>query len=410
MSNSSLKSAAPHQGCPIDHSKFGTQKTARESYHSKPALEQDAEGNWHVYSYEAAKTVLRSGGVKQAGFQADEMEKLPSAMRDPILFQEGKVHRDQRTKTARFFTPSVTDKNYRAFMNAFADNALAELQRNRQADLSQLSLKLAVEVAAQVVGLNNSRIKGMARRLEAFFAMSGKTEGDWFGNLRKFVQSQVSTAKFFFADVQPAINARKKEPKEDLISHLISEEYTSLEILIECITFAAAGMITTREFISLCSWHLFEQPALRDQYMNADQKDRYKILHELLRLEPVVGHLYRRATEDLQIEAGGAQYHIKKGERIVLHVYAHNADEQVVGEAPDTTCPARELPRGVSDSVMSFGDGNHRCPGAYIAIQETDIFLRKLFSLEGLTMVKAPDLTWNELVKGYELRDFQVRL
>ena len=50
--------------------------------------------------------------------------------------------------------------------------------------------------------------------------MSGKTEGDWFGNFRKFVQSQVSTAKFFFADVQPAINARKKEPKEDLLSHL----------------------------------------------------------------------------------------------------------------------------------------------------------------------------------------------
>ncbi|MEM7655040.1 MAG: cytochrome P450 [Bacteroidota bacterium] len=410
MSNPSSTPTTPHATCPIDHSKLSAQKTGRESYAGKAALEQDAKGDWQVYGYQPAKLILRSGKVKQAGFQADEMEKLPSAMRDPILFQEGKTHREQRVKTAKFFTPRVTDENYRVFMNTFADKALAGLISSKRADLSQVSLQLAVDVAAQVVGLNHSRFRGMAGRLEAFFTTYPHDNANWIGKLRKFVRNQASSLQFFLADVQPAIAARKKESQEDLITHLISEGYTNLEILIECITFAAAGMVTTREFISVCAWHLFSQVELKEQYLAADQKERYKILHELLRLESVVGHLYRRATDDITIELPEGTHHIKAGERIVLHVYGHNVDEQVVGEAAQMACPVRNLPKGVGDAVMSFGDGNHRCPGAYIAIQETDIFLQKLFQLDGLHMIKEPNLSWNDLVKGYELRDFQVGL
>ena len=56
--------------------------------------------------------------------------------------------------------------------------------------------------------------------------------------------------------------------------------------------------------------------------------------------------------------------------------------------------------------MLSFGDGAHRCPGAYIAIQESDIFLRKLLAIDGLQIVKAPDLSWGELTQGYEFRNF----
>ena len=49
---------------------------------------------------------------------------------------------------------------------------------------------------------------------------------------------------------------------------------------------------------------------------------------------------------------------------------------------------------------------HHRCPGAYIALQETDIFLQRLLRVDGLRIVKKPSVTWNALVTGYELRDF----
>jgi cytochrome P450 len=92
---------------------------------------------------------------------------------------------------------------------------------------------------------------------------------------------------------------------------------------------------------------------------------------------------------------------------IDLHIYAANADEYVVGEQPLALCPGRVLrAERVSLAVMGFGDGHHRCPGAYIAMQETDIFLQRLLALEGLRIERTPALTWNDLVPGYELRHF----
>ena len=397
-----------HTGCPVDHSKLSEQRTSRETLAGRPAIEQRANGEWHIYGYAEAKTVLRSAHTRQAGFHAEEMEKLPRTMRDPILFQEGQSHREQRTKTARFFTPVRTDEAYRGFMEAFADDIIAKLERGRAADLSDLSMTLAVEVAAQVVGLTNSRIGGMSERVERFFAEPVSLDSS-AGKALHFALNQLRIGKFFFADVQPAIAARRRQPREDLISHLISEGYTNAEILVECMTFAAAGMITTREFISVCAWHLLDNPELRAQYLSAPEPERYKLLHELLRLEPVVGHLHRTATADIDIVSDAQTYTVPEGAHIVLHIYGTNTDERVVGEAPERACPARALPKGVGDPVMSFGDGHHRCPGAYIAIQETDIFLQKLLSLN-VRVKRAPDLSWNELVKGYELRKFMLEL
>jgi cytochrome P450 len=72
-----------------------------------------------------------------------------------------------------------------------------------------------------------------------------------------------------FLDVQPAIKARRRQLQEDVISHLISQGYNDTEILTECVTYAAAGMVTTREFISVAAWQLLEQPALRTRYLAA---------------------------------------------------------------------------------------------------------------------------------------------
>ena len=397
---------APHRGCPIDHSNLSETKTMRVAPHVK-AVEQDAAGRWHVYGYAEARAFLRAEGTRQAGFRAERIDKLPQTMRDPILYQEGEAHREQRTKTARFFTPKTTDDKYRGFMEAFADEVLADFQRSRRADLSVLSMRMAVQVAAQVVGLTNSRRPGMNRRIEAFIE-EPEPDAPKLVRLRDWLKSQVSVGRFFFLDVQPAIRARRAEPREDVISHTLSEGYSPTEILTECVTYAAAGMVTTREFISVAAWHLLEHPDLRQNYLSGEQTERYRILHELLRLEPVVGTLFRRVVEEVTLESGGGTVTIPAGAQVSLHVGAANTDVGVVGEAPLAACPARGLPRGVPEPVLSFGDGHHRCPGAYVAIQESDIFLRKFLALPGLRVEKQPDLSYNDLVQGYELRDFVV--
>ena len=167
-------------------------------------------------------------------------------------------------------------------------------------------------------------------------------------------------------------------------------------------------MVTTREFIVMAAWHLLGNDTLRETYVNADEKARQNILQEILRLEPVVGHLYRRAVKSLTLEHEGETLTIPAGALLDLDIRAANADPGTVGAEPLQLCPARTLERGVQGAVMSFGDGHHRCPGAYIALQESDIFLTRLFGLP-LTAERAPKLEWNDLVTGYELRGLVVR-
>lgn len=395
--------------CPVDHTALRQQKTARVIEPTGRPIEQDAAGVWHVRGYEQARTILRSSDTKQAGFKAELLERIPQRMNQPILYQEGKPHHEQRRQTARFFTPKAVSENYRALMEAFADRLIEVFKRRQHADLSTLSMKLAVRVAGEVVGLTNSRWPGLDRRLNAFFS-NDATTWSWSPRaLLNIVRNQARVAAFFYIDVKPAIEARRRRPQADVISHLLAQSYSDTEILTECITYAAAGMATTREFISIVTWHLLEQPELRERYLHSSEDQRQALLQEMLRLEPVVGHLYRRTTADVQLPNGPTPVTIPSGSLIDLHLYAINADEAVVGDLPLAICPQRELhAERVGGAVMGFGDGHHRCPGAYIALQETDIFLQRLLRLPDLKIVQKPSVSWNDLIAGYEIRNFML--
>ncbi len=395
-------------GCPVA---YGGQKGRRGLDLTAPLVECDAKGVWHIRGFAEARAVLQSDHTKQAGFNAELVVESAGLTKQPVLYQEGKDHHEQRRETARFFTPKTVSTSYQRMMEEAADRIVLQLKRKQRADLSQLSLGLAVQVAGQVVGLTNSRVRGMAGRLEAFFRLPDPSSGlTWRVRARQILNLRHLLA-FYWLDVLPAIQARRIQPQEDVISHLLAHNYTNREILTECVTYAAAGMVTTREFISMATWHFLDKPALRARYLVAGDEERTAMLHEVLRLEPIVAYLYRRTTAEVRITSAGKPVAIPAGALIQLHVDASNADERVTGAEPLALCPGRTLhtPRAGA-MLLSFGDGHHRCPGAYIAIQESDIFLRRLLRLKSLRMEAPPTLTWNALTTGYDLRRFWLRV
>ncbi len=406
--------SSPTGGCPFHGAGTASaRKSARPGETLTPAFEvcRDAGGErWTIRSFALARAVLREGeATRQAGFGAEVAGQAAQTMRPPILYLEGAEHKAQRTATARFFTPQTVGREYREMMEALSDELIADLRARGEADLSGLSTRLAVQVAAQVVGLTNSSVRGMGRRLDTFFE-DDPTGFSWRPDkLWRFLRTQSALLRFFYQDVKPAIRARRRSPQEDVISHLIDKGYKDLEILTECVTYAAAGMVTTREFIAMAAWHLLADKPLRERYLAADEAKRQRVLQEILRLEPVVGHLYRRSTKPLTLTHEGETFTIPKGALIDLDLRAANADAEAVGAAPLQLCPARPLERGVQGAVLSFGDGHHRCPGAYLALQEGDIFLTRLLKLP-LTVAKPPKLSWNDLAAGYVLDGFIVRV
>jgi cytochrome P450 len=410
---SSIDSSA---SCPVHaHSLLPRQKTSPVVEPVDRPVECDEQGVWHIRGFEEARTILRSKDVRQAGFNAEQLNDMQMLRNKPILYLEGKDHQQQRKQTARFFAPKTISSSYCDFIGKLSDQLIRQLKRKKTLDLDRLSLVLAVQVAARVVGLTNSRVPGMTKRLDIFLHMNMGDESPssrWkLLNIIRGVYGQRHMLAFFVLDVLPAVRARQRQLQEDVISHLIGLKYSDLEILTECVTYAAAGMATTREFISIVTWHFLEHPELRERYLAAPEEERFEMLHEVLRLEPVVAHLYRRTVAPLVLTSQGKQITIPEGAMIDLHIYSANADEGVVGEEPLALCPARELHgERIPSMLMSFGDGAHRCPGSFLAIQETDIFLQRLLALDHLRIVRAPRIDRNEAVYSYELRRFMLTI
>lgn len=399
------------QACPAQDQR----KISPKENWSKAPIEVDANGVWHVQGYDEARQVLRSELVTQAGFHSEEVmtETRGMLQNPPILFLDGEVHHQMRRETNKFFTPAITDKQYREFMHEFADQLIDKLKKDKRANLNDLTMEMAMKVAAKVVGLTTSALPGLNNRLIGLLNTSTniKIEPGRKPNKLQLFLSQLPTLKFLMLDVKPSIRAHRKNPQNDVISYLIARNYSDVEILTECIVYGVAGMVTTREFICVALLHLMENPHLRKRMLVGSQEERYAILHEILRLEPIVGHLYRRAQSPIEVKSNDQTITIPAGALIELNIFASNLDDVVVGENSKAVCPERTYHSSlgkVGDAVLSFGDGAHRCPGSFIAIQESDIFLQKLLGIETLRVERPPKLAYNSTVQGYEVKDLPV--
>ncbi len=153
----------------------------------------DEQGVWHVRGYHAARAILRAEQTTQAGFKAEDIYATP-LVNQPILYMEGKAHHEQRRATARFFTPHAT-RTYAALTHSQAEAVLAPLRAGGEADLSRLAMALATRVTAQIVGLTDSWLPGMAGRLAGFLEQE-PTEARWRQQCRRG-PTACSLASFF---------------------------------------------------------------------------------------------------------------------------------------------------------------------------------------------------------------------
>ena len=106
----------------------------------------------------------------------------------------------------------------------------------------------------------------------------------------------------------------------------------------------------------MAAWHLLRDDDLRRRYLVADEPERFAILHEIIRLEPVVGHLYRRAQQEVSVGDGDESWTVEPGDLVDVCVRAANADPRAVGERPLELCPGRELPADAPGDVAAAVD------------------------------------------------------
>ena len=395
------------QGCPF-HSAT-SQRKALKPGDTPTGRVTKRESIWRIGSLAAAKDVLLARHETiQAGFTAEYIPR--NAFRShPILISDGPQHDEQRRKVARFFAPRIVATRYGTLMETVVDKILDEAKRTGTITIDRVALYYTVEVTASIVGLTHAKVPALARRLEKFFRQPpldrskprlGRTNRQWMAAAANGLGPLVG---LFVFDVLPAVRSRTKHPRQDVISHLIEQDSNLADILVECVTYGTAGMVTTREFITMACWHLLDNDELRQRYVAAEEDERLGILAEIIRLEPPVGHLYRRVTDNLTVTDRDESYELSPGELVDLDIRQTNADPDAFADDPLQLRPGRDRAKGVQDVGLSFGFGAHGCPGQPLALRETDALLHRLLSLEVAKRTE-PTISWDDLIEGYKVR------
>jgi cytochrome P450 len=356
-----------------------------------------------------AREILRTTGINQ-GRPGVAPPQLENPDHESFFFLDGERHRKRRASVASYFTPKAVVTRYRPIMDRTMDELIAELQAKGSMALDEMSLQLASNVAMEVVGLtssDNKRLTQVVRdlmnsnfflRMPAFLRPLLKPL--LMGRYQK--QRQKLVMEFYQDHILPAAEARRKEPKDDVVSYMVKENYSMMAMIIECQTYAGAGVSTTREFIVLAAWQLFDHPDLMKRFLEGDEADQFAILEEILRLDPVANFVYRESTIDLPSATSDEQF--KPGELFAIHLRDANTDTKAVGECPFQLDPDRPKRMKAAGSWMSFGDGPHRCPGSQVALHESRVFLDRLLRVPGIRMEKAPHMICSVQTQGYELR------
>lgn len=354
------------------------------------------------------KSILRSPHLMQDPMDPKAMERFkPEEV--PLIFLDGKLHRDRRKHITSYFSPRYIKEHFEPLMRKTADMLVADLERDKQLRIDEVSWQMAVTLVGDLIGVTRGKdragMKKTAKRIEnCLYATKMRTMTGWklrYAKARKIWD----TMMFWQLDVKPTVKARRKAPQDDVISTLVAEDYGDTAILADTMMLCGAGMQTTREFISMVAWHMLEKPYLKDAFLAADYDGKMGILEEILRLDPIVSTLYRRAPKDLNEKALG-EY--TPGTRYGLSIRDANHDPDLVGPNPHAIDLSRKEKLGDQAPMMSFGNGMHRCPGSPLAFNETLFLMDRLLRVPGVRLASQPRMVWEPNVSTFEITNVLV--
>jgi cytochrome P450 len=344
-----------------------------------------------IKSFTAARELLRSPDVLQSGAGVAESVALDEDQMT-LFHLDGPLHRKRRAAVAPFFTLRAIKTRYEPIMQANADRIVSELSAQKTIRLDKLAFQYAVAVAAEVLGMDHSDLPALTARIE------GTINTDPTSNRPVKAQSDEASRRFFEIDVLPAIEARREQRRDDLISRMLDDGASDDLIHTEVRSYAFAGMVTTRELIVMCTWYMLENPDLRAQFCQSGTQVQLAIIDEILRLEPIVGYIRRYTAADIDLPGHGP---VEAGTSLTIDVRHANTDEAATGPCPHMIDPHRASNRSPGSGYMSFGDGPHRCPGAQLALAEARAFLERLLRVPGLRLVGEPKMAWFKPIASY---------
>jgi len=168
------------------------------------------------------------------------------------------------------------------------------------------------------------------------------------------------------------IEQRRREPGDDMVSHLIGAEIdgqplTEEQLLLYCELLVEAGNETTRNAISGGLLAFTENPAEWEKLRDHPEL-MPDAVEEMLRWVSPIIHFTRYTTQDSEVRG----VKIPEGEKVAIFFASGNRDEEVFDDPFAFRVDRRPNPH------LAFGFGEHFCMGAHVARVELETIFRHL--------------------------------
>src|ERR1700736_1801724 len=312
-----------------------------------------------------------------AGIPVD-MAEMASAK--TIAAADPPQHTRMRRIVSRGFTPPRI-KEMADAINDIVDRCLTGIGDLPSFDLvERLAVPLPVEVICHILGIDRSEY-GRAKRWSDAFAAAAGAE---FSSPAERNELMLSTIKEFSTYFVPLIEARRTEPRNDLVSAMVAaidnESLSNVETLMVAITIMVAGNETSTNLIGNTVVELLSNPDQLKLLLD-DPALLPNAVDEANRLTAPIQFAFREATEETEI----ADTTIPRGAIVALHMAAANRDPRRF-EDPDRFLITRPAAKN-----LAFGHGIHFCLGAHLAGQEVRAAIGGMLPyLDHLELTDAP--------------------
>ena len=304
----------------------------------------------NILSFDAAEAVLRDGSTFSSAGYAESMGLV---MGHTILEMDEPEHGRYRKLIQQAFTRREMERWEREIVIPVLDHYVDAFAERGRADLvAELMFVFPMHVIAIALGLPETDLPAFYRRAVEITNIANEVE-------RGFAASQ-----WLYDYLEPVVESRRAEPRDDLISLLAHSELegtqlTNDEIIAFCRLLLPAGAETTYRAASNLMVGLLCNPDQLEA-VNQDRSLLTAAVEESLRWEtPLVG-IGRTAVADELVDG----VEIPAGAAVNISLGCANRDPSKF-EEPDRFDIFRE-----SKSHISFATGPHLCLGIHLARME----------------------------------------
>jgi unspecific monooxygenase len=308
-----------------------------------------------------------------------------------MLDLEPPDHTRIRRLVSKAFTPRTVER-LRPYVEGLAGELVDRLVEAGGGDLlTDVAEPLPVSVIAEMLGVPESErapLRPWSADICGMYELNPSEEV-----ARKAVRASVEFTEY----LRGLIEARRKEPGDDLISGLIAaydegDRLTEQEMISTCVLLLNAGHEATVNATVNGWWALFRHPG-QLAALRADHALIPTAVEELMRYDTPLQLFERWVLDDIEIDGTT----VPRGAEIAMLFGSANRDAAVF-EDPDTL----DLSRAENPHI-SFSAGIHYCIGAPLARIELAASMSALLTkAPGLRLAGEPVRKPNFVIRGLE--------